>query len=535
MRKLFLLIMFFPITFSVTFSQEAYWITTWGMESQDIYTTDSHIDNNGNIYTIGYNSNTGPDTLYSCIINKFSSVGTHEFTKKFYTGGVGQNPIITSDVERNIYVFADVYIRKLTESGELLLEFPYYNIFTATKMSVDSANNLYVYGTIDDNDNSNVGPGIIKYNSEGVEIWDFVAFPLLLGQSGFISDVFVDSENNSIITGYLTKSEGQSIFIASIDNNGLMNWQNEFSIQDKSIMTANKIVKMSNGNYGITGYCGRQYYENTYDAITISFLDDGSLSWYKIFDLDSEQDQAFDIKAYNSGVVISGLGTTNDEKTMFTTYYDVNGTEVWSYNDAPKIWRESFTFNSFPPNSTSIIVDNLDIIVSGALDYGGGNSTYISVKIDNLGQLAGNIFFESDFLGTLDNSFQVNDKAVLICADLDDVTVDRFIKIINYDINSITTDIEKNNTPPTNYFLFQNYPNPFNPSTIINYQIPKAGFVTLKVFDVLGREVAELVNERKSAGSHKVKFNAENLSSGIYYYTISTNDFKQTKKMLLLK
>ena len=88
---------------------------------------------------------------------------------------------------------------------------------------------------------------------------------------------------------------------------------------------------------------------------------------------------------------------------------------------------------------------------------------------------------------------------------------------------------------PLTYDLSQNYPNPFNPSTTISYQIPSESFVTLKVFDLLGRELEVLVNEEKTAGFYDVKYNASSLSSGIYFYTIRAGDFIQTKKFILLK
>ena len=88
---------------------------------------------------------------------------------------------------------------------------------------------------------------------------------------------------------------------------------------------------------------------------------------------------------------------------------------------------------------------------------------------------------------------------------------------------------------PEEYLLGQNYPNPFNPTTTINYSISFAGKVNIKVFDLLGREIAELVNERKEAGNYNVSFNGNDLSSGVYFYTITANDFMMTKKMILMK
>lgn len=85
------------------------------------------------------------------------------------------------------------------------------------------------------------------------------------------------------------------------------------------------------------------------------------------------------------------------------------------------------------------------------------------------------------------------------------------------------------------YSLSQNYPNPFNPSTIINYTIKTAGVVTLKVYDMLGKEVTSLVDENKEAGSYSVELNASSLPSGIYFYTLTSGNFIDTKKLILLK
>ncbi|MSP64870.1 MAG: T9SS type A sorting domain-containing protein, partial [Bacteroidetes bacterium] len=81
----------------------------------------------------------------------------------------------------------------------------------------------------------------------------------------------------------------------------------------------------------------------------------------------------------------------------------------------------------------------------------------------------------------------------------------------------------------------QNYPNPFNPNTIINYQLPISSKVILKVYDVLGKEIANLVNEEKSAGAHNVSFNSKGLVGGIYFYSLKAGNENIIKSMLLLK
>ena len=88
---------------------------------------------------------------------------------------------------------------------------------------------------------------------------------------------------------------------------------------------------------------------------------------------------------------------------------------------------------------------------------------------------------------------------------------------------------------PMEFSLSQNFPNPFNPTTQISYSIPQKSFVNLKVYDLLGKEISQLINEEKEAGIYEVNFDASNLSSGVYFYHIEAGDFIETKKMILLK
>ncbi len=100
---------------------------------------------------------------------------------------------------------------------------------------------------------------------------------------------------------------------------------------------------------------------------------------------------------------------------------------------------------------------------------------------------------------------------------------------------AVVTAVKNSSLTPQEFTLFQNYPNPFNPVTIISYQIPVSGRVSLKVFNVLGKEVAELVNEVQSAGKFNVLFDGSNFSSGVYFYQLRGGSFVETKKLMLLK
>jgi hypothetical protein len=134
---------------------------------------------------------------------------------------------------------------------------------------------------------------------------------------------------------------------------------------------------------------------------------------------------------------------------------------------------------------------------------------------------------------------------------IDDSDISKHIEILEFDNNNILyagttgaavfrssetlTGINEKKDESNYFLLSQNYPNPFNPSTTIKYEIPEKSFVTIKVYDVLGNEIAILVNEEKSAGNYEVEFNAEWLSSGIYFYQLQAQDLILIKKMLILK
>lgn len=110
------------------------------------------------------------------------------------------------------------------------------------------------------------------------------------------------------------------------------------------------------------------------------------------------------------------------------------------------------------------------------------------------------------------------------------------LKQIDFDgTTSFSNEVETTIEIPLEYSLNQNYPNPFNPSTSIEYSVVSNEYVSLKVYDIIGNEVATLVNEKKDAGKYSVNFDASNLTSGVYIYKLSTNNFVQTKKMMLVK
>lgn len=180
------------------------------------------------------------------------------------------------------------------------------------------------------------------------------------------------------------------------------------------------------------------------------------------------------------------------------------------------------------------VKDNNGSYISGALTY--AVNSYGEVLTYGISDETGSYLLED--LNT-DNYTIVTDYYTYSASVTSDISVDEnstempFVLITMYPDK--VTDVKVQETLPTNYALMQNFPNPFNPSTVIKYSIPEAGIVSLKVFDILGNEVATLVNQNKQAGTYSVKFDASNLSSGIYLYQLKTGKIVMTKKLMLVK
>jgi hypothetical protein len=191
-----------------------------------------------------------------------------------------------------------------------------------------------------------------------------------------------------------------------------------------------------------------------------------------------------------------------------------------------------------------VVISNINHPVTNG-PYGLVTSFDYSLDIDfaqrtNTGELVLGSTTDSDVLIVFDgpDARTVSQNCLTLQAGSDSSVASRKILFKNAVawLLKIFTSINRNNvSTPAEYALRQNYPNPFNPSTTINYSVPKSGLVTIKVYDIIGLDVATLVNEEKAPGTYSVNFNARKFASGIYFYRIQAGSFIDTKKMILLK
>jgi hypothetical protein len=304
------------------------------------------------------------------------------------------------------------------------------------------------------------------------------------------------------------------------------------------------------------------------DSIKIkdTFLIDDTVYFLRNFYIDpTSHDTSFN-SAPEFNHYSKKLGKLDDGLWVYITGIKVNGEkygEVYPYPEEITFSEDSLyskfvgdTINCLINNTSSdkIILDS--IYTSGRFPYG---CLMYLIKDNNYFFI--NLFnnYPNHPLDTLNYQISENDSVQLQIYDIDLCAICKkqpneyfedtlkfvfsfkggkeyfFSKIIPISGEGHPSAVEDEKILPTKYVLYQNYPNPFNPSTAINYQIPVAGNVILKTFDVLGNEVAILVDKYNPAGNYAIVFDASKLSSGIYFYQLKAGEFIETKKMILMK
>lgn len=236
------------------------------------------------------------------------------------------------------------------------------------------------------------------------------------------------------------------------------------------------------------------------------------------------------------------LGSSNNGKISLFDDADGNGFADFSLSAPQVAYRiDSKTGNTIwsNPLASSYLrgIDDIGDVTGDSIDDM-VIATQVPARLLVLNGANGNILFDYVFGTTLN---QRGDRATVL-KDIDSNGVNEFLGgnregrvICFYGGNGTITSVNTVSVQPVDYALYQNFPNPFNPITNIKFEIAKKGLVKVIVYDALGREVNILVNETLNPGTYTSGFNAESLSSGLYYYKIITSDFTDVKKMLLIK
>lgn len=351
-----------------------------------------------------------------------------------------------------------------------------------------------------------------------------------------VQDFYFIDEN----TGFAAHSYG----MVSKTTNGGESWSAIIS-DTINASTSQYGVYFVNENFGFS--VGKM--SNSLDMINKTT--DGGTTWELTLNLVGNTFRHVGFYDENKGVVVG---------EDLTSVYTTDGGENWTNS----------TFNSFNPNNPApdlrkveFISENRVIAVGSesVFESNDGGATWDFVSVEGLDVVLTGLTFTNESTGWTTGTKSGAERKVQMFKTEDggrtwsDVTDTQVIDqdVIVYGIsaynndlwvcgysstiytNAIITSLENEYEGVSNFNLSQNYPNPFNPSTVIEFSLDKSSMVSLKVYDVIGREVATLVNGELNNGVYKYTFNALGLSSGIYFYTIKTNSDIETRKMILMK
>lgn len=497
---------------------------------------DMAIDASGNVYVTG--TSTVNSTSSDFLTVKYNSAGIQQWEARFTGIGGANNDDAYSiglDASGNVYVGGtsfgggtglDIMIVKYSSAGNLIWEVRYTNAEARddelSRMIVDASGNIYAAG-VSTYLSTQKDFVTLKYNSSGQLQW--VKNYSNGSNNDYLTNLFVDAAGAVYVTGY-SFVPGSSYDFVTIKYNaaGVQQYYHTLNAGGEDVAT--DIAVDASGNAYIGAYTDA--YGTGLDYLTYSLDPAGNFRWLQRYNGPANgEDRPLSILVDPAGnSVITGYsnqgGTGNDAVTI---KYNSAGTQQWIRT--LNVGGDDRVFDM-----SSDAAGNL--YLTGRTNAYGTADDFLTCSYSAAGEFRWLMAYNN-------TAANLNDYAVKILTDNQgNVYVIGASNGGGNDYLTIkyasTTGIEiTNNQAPEKFLLSQNYPNPFNPSTNINFSIPVNSFVSLKIYDINGREVSDLVNELLDAGAYNISFDASSLTSGLYFCRISANNFTDTKKMILIK
>ncbi|OGU77138.1 MAG: hypothetical protein A2V93_02210 [Ignavibacteria bacterium RBG_16_34_14] len=445
--------------------------------------------NKGENWIVMNNTNTSANSIF-CIdsISIWLTYGQDGFLKRSTNGGISWDNINSgAGVRLNSVFFLNNNLG--WAAGQ------YGNV----AKTIDGGNNweiintgLHIYGFqkitfVNENYGWAMGNRELAISYDGGESWEFITLDYSL------TDIFLISETD----GWITTANS----IIKTEDGG-HNWRikNYYSVDLSSILFKDNTTGWCLANGGVSTQNGALFSKN------------GGDSWTYIYRDEVNNVRSLYVNYDNEGWICGGRGIIL--KTNDATY-------ISNISEVPELLN---------PLNGALVGSSVNLEWTIILFA----QFRLQVSTDNFNSICYDTLISIDYSKTLNNLKHKQSYYWRVRGE-NELGLGEWSQEFTFTVDTtISTDV----IDLTNEFYFslsQNYPNPFNPNTIISWQLPVSGFVILKVYDLLGREVATLVNEEKPAGSYEVEFDGVNLSTGIYFYQLQAGDYVESKKMILIK
>jgi len=514
-----------------------------GINDSDDVGLSIDVDESGNTYSTGKSYSN--DTEFDIETIKYDVGGNFIWSRTFNGTGNSDDIPVLLKIDRfgNIYIigyskgvnsYFDYVTIKYNVNGELLWVSRYNGTGNGydlpTSVFIDSSGNSYVTGY---SNNPFSDYATVKYDSNGVELW----VARYNGYIGYTEDlatsIAIDNSGNVYVTGtsFYDNITGYDYLTIKYNSDGQQQWIRNFSGNGYYTReSANSIITDNSGNIYVTGSSSRSGIQTEF--ATIKYNAEGDVLWIRKIDGNSNTCFAQSVKLDNLGnIFVLGTALITNNYSFMTVKYNTLGDLIWSsiYSGlASNIYAEP----------SDIDIDQWGNVYVAGSEYGNSSlNDFVILKYDQNGNEEWIVRYNGPE-NSNDNLYSIKvDKNGFIYATgktyysdthFDFITL-KYSQVLS--INQITTSV------PDKYSLSQNYPNPFNPTTNLEFGISELGFVSLKIYDGLGREVQTLVNEQLAPGTYNYQFSTINypLSSGVYFYKLEAGSFVETKRMVLLK
>ena len=514
------------------------------------------MDAYGNVYVTGFSKGSNTDEDYATM--KFNNNGDFLWVNRFDgTGHYTDRAVaIGIDMAGNVYVTGWAHMEPNDEimCGTIDYVTIKYNAYGVeqwmktyngpsssddmpTSMVVDRAGNVYVTGSSKSSNHEDYLT--IKYLTDGTRAW-VARYDGTSHNVDVANSISVDLNGNIFVTGNSYKSgSGKDYVTVKYNPQGQQQWAKSYNGPANSDDIAYAVTTDINGACFVTGTSRGS--GSNYDYATLKYNPNGSQAWLQRYNGPGNNvDEAHAIIqdpygfTYVTGFSM-GSGSSYDYATL---RYDPSGSQLWvkRYNGQANLMDKAWDIGLIKricPGNSDYPCWNFEVYVTGQSQGSGTGYDFQTVKYDengtqmwscrygssgNVEDVATKLTLRDDF-GYLFAAGRINNNYGII------------------QISNRTTVFDNDNTSGISdeFSLTQNYPNPFNPSTVISYGLPKDANVDISVYDLLGKKVSSLVNGFQPAGSYNVTFNAANLPSGTYIYTIKAGSYVTSKKMVLMK